>query len=339
VPGKIWVSGISVNVISNLPATDPPPPPPPPPPPATGSITREVWAGISGGAVSAIPLNTAPTSTGSIISFEAPPNANDNYGQRVRGYLTPPISGNYTFWIAGDDNVELYLSTTDQSSDKIKIAWHTGWTYSREWNRFTTQKSAIVTLNAGQRYYIEALMKEAGGSDNLAVGWAKPGQSTNAPSEVVPGSVLSPYTTLLVDRTLEAGGTITARGDNAQANEGKAQAFDNNINTKWLDWSATSWLQYGFANNESRVITRYVLTSGNDMPGRDPKNWTLQGSNNGTDFITLDTRANEIFSGRKLSKTYNFSNTTPYRFYRLNITANTDGGEITQLSELKLWGP
>ena len=44
----------------------------------------------------------------------------------------------------------------------------------------------------GESYYVEALMKEAGGGDNLAVGWAKPGESTNAPSQVIPGSVLSP---------------------------------------------------------------------------------------------------------------------------------------------------
>lgn len=35
-------------------------------------------------------------------------------------------------------------------------------------------------------------MKEATGSDNLAVGWLKPGQTGSEPSEVIPGSVLSP---------------------------------------------------------------------------------------------------------------------------------------------------
>ena len=48
-------------------------------------------------------------------------------------------------------------------------------------------------MTGGQRYYVEALQKEGGGGDNLAVGWAKPGESTSAPSEVIPGSVLSPF--------------------------------------------------------------------------------------------------------------------------------------------------
>ena len=33
-------------------------------------------------------------------------------------------------------------------------------------------------------------MKESTGNDNLSVGWAKPGQSTSAPSEVIPGIYL-----------------------------------------------------------------------------------------------------------------------------------------------------
>ncbi len=59
---------------------------------------------------------------------------------------------------------------------------------------YAEQKSAAITLVAGQKYYIEALQKEEGGGDNLAVGWAKPGQATTAPSEVIPGWVLTPWT-------------------------------------------------------------------------------------------------------------------------------------------------
>ncbi len=158
----------------------------------TGSILREVWTGITGTAVSLIPVTTTPNSTSSLTLFEAPTNWSDNYGQRIRGTITAPTTGSYTFWIAGDDSVELWLSTSSSSSNKVRIAFHTSWTNSREWGKISTQKSAAISLTAGSRYYIEALMKEGGGGDNLAVGWAKPGQSTSAPSEVIPGSVLSP---------------------------------------------------------------------------------------------------------------------------------------------------
>ncbi len=165
-----------------------------PPSIGAGTITRDVWTGINGTSVSAIPTGLAPTSTGTLTSFEAPTNVGDNYGQRVRGYITAPASGSYTFWIAGDDNCELWLSTNNNPASKVRIASHTEWTNSREWNKYASQKSSAISLNAGQKYYVEALMKEGLGGDNLAVGWARPGQGTSAPSEVIPGNVLAPYT-------------------------------------------------------------------------------------------------------------------------------------------------
>ncbi len=166
---------------------------------ATGSITFERWNNISGTAVSTLTSNAnypnSPSSTSTRTSFEIPTNAANNYGCRVSGYICAPQTGAYTFWIAGDDNAELWLSTNSSASNKVKIAYHTGWTNSRQWTKFSTQKSAVINLVQGVTYYVEALMKEGSGSDNLAVGWAKPGQSTSAPSQVIPGSVLSPRNT------------------------------------------------------------------------------------------------------------------------------------------------
>ncbi len=166
---------------------------------ATGTITFERWNNISGTAVSTLTSNAnypnSPSSTSTRTSFEIPTNAANNYGCRVSGYICAPQTGAYTFWIAGDDNAELWLSTNSSASNKVKIAYHTGWTNSRQWTKFSTQKSAVINLVQGVTYYVEALMKEGSGSDNLAVGWAKPGQSTSAPSQVIPGSVLSPRNT------------------------------------------------------------------------------------------------------------------------------------------------
>ena len=61
---------------------------------------------------------------------------------------------------------------------------------------------------------MEALQKEAGGGDNLAVGWAKPGESTSAPSEVIPGSVLSPFRTV-TGGTLQFSAATYSVGENA----------------------------------------------------------------------------------------------------------------------------
>jgi hypothetical protein len=168
----------------------------------TGSISYEKWTGITGTSTDNIPLTTTPNQTGKFTSFEAPSNIGDNYGYRVRGYLVAPQTGTYYFWIASDDNSKLFLNASGSSSSgKQLIASVTGWTNSREWNKFTTQKSCAINLTAGSIYYIEALMKESTTNDNLAVGWAKPGQNCSAPSEVIPGSALAPWPSPI---TLEA---------------------------------------------------------------------------------------------------------------------------------------
>jgi PA14 domain len=158
-----------------------------------GSITRERWNRIQGYSVANIPLNRAPDVVGTLTSFDAPVNDGDNYGQRIRGYLTAPKTGTYRFWIAGDDSAQLFLSTDSSTANKNQIAYLNSWTPWRVFNRYSTQRSAAISLVAGQRYYIEALMKEARGGDNLTVAWSPPGYSENAPAEMaVPGWVLSP---------------------------------------------------------------------------------------------------------------------------------------------------
>ena len=158
-----------------------------------GAITREVWTGISGTTVANIPLGAAPNVTDTLPTFEAPTDWADNYGTRMRGYITAPMTGDYTFWIASDDNSELWLSANDNPANKVKIASVAEWTSARQWDKLSSQKSAAIHFDTNQSYYVEALQKEGRRGDNLAVGWAKPGESTSAPSEVIPGSVLSPF--------------------------------------------------------------------------------------------------------------------------------------------------
>ncbi len=157
-----------------------------------GTILWEQWTGISGNSVSSIPLQTAPNATAQLTSFEAGTNIGDNYGARIRGYICAPQSGSYTFYIAGDDDCELWLGTDENPANRRRIASFSGWTYPREWAKYTGQRSAAVSLTAGRRYYVEALHKEGIGGDNLAVGWITPGSGSIS---VIPGSNLSPFVT------------------------------------------------------------------------------------------------------------------------------------------------
>ena len=160
---------------------------------ALGTILYERWNGISGGSVASLTSNAAypdnPSVTDQLTTLEGPTNLTENYGTRIRGYLYPPSTGSYTFWIAGDDNCELWLSTDGTPANAVRIANVTGWTDSREWDKFTSQTSESISLTAGQKYYIEVLHKEYTGGDNIAVAWSGPGLS----QAVVDGQYLSPW--------------------------------------------------------------------------------------------------------------------------------------------------
>ena len=125
---------------------------------------------------------------------------------------------------------------------------------------------------------------------------------------------------------------MDARGENGPG-EVKENLVDGSPDSKWLDFNPTSWVELELA--EPVNVVRYALTSANDAPARDPRDWTLQGSSDGITWTTLDTRSGESFSERFQTKTYDFAGSTAYKFFRLDITAN-HGATIVQLAELQL---
>lgn len=160
-----------------------------------GSIGREQWDGVSGTSVTSIPVHSPPSSTSSLSKLQTPSDAGDDFGARIHGYITAPATGNYYFWLAASHAAELWISNDDEPINAFKRAWVTTGTGSEEWNKASEprQKTAWLALEEGKRYYIEILHKAGTGADHLAVGWLKPGQGGNAPAEIVPGFVLSPY--------------------------------------------------------------------------------------------------------------------------------------------------
>lgn len=169
--------------------------------PSTGTILREEWDNIIGNDIIQIPVNSTPSSSSQITSLEGPQNHGSNYGDRMRGYIYPPTDGVYTFWIAGDDASELWLSIDDNPGNKTRIANIVSWSDFREWGKYPSQKSTQITLKANQKYYIEVLHKQGGGGDNVSVQWQLPGDAVETP---IPGIRLSPY----IKQTKEPTGTI-----------------------------------------------------------------------------------------------------------------------------------
>ncbi len=162
------------------------------------SVVREIWTGVPGTNVADIPVNSPATLTNTLGTLEGITDYGDNYGERVRGYLTAPATGNYFFWLAASDSAELWISNDSEPVNKVRRAWvnpTNGGTAARQWTNQASQKSGWLALVAGQKYYVEVLHKAGtGAGDNWAVGWAQDATGTsNAPSAVVPGYLLSRY--------------------------------------------------------------------------------------------------------------------------------------------------
>jgi hypothetical protein len=96
-----------------------------------------------------------------------------------------------------------------------------------------------------------------------------------------------------------------------------------------------------FPEDRAYVVTSYAITSGNDAEGRDPDDWTLQGSNDGVTWDILDTKTGAAgnWAARNQTATFDLSsNTTAYKMYKLDVSKVRDpGGNIIQLSEVELF--
>jgi hypothetical protein len=159
----------------------------------TGKLLVETWNNTNNECnFNFLSTNPSNSTVKTLPLFESPTFVADNFGARYRGYVCAPETGNYTFYIACDNGGELNLSTDENVANKRRIAFigSCDWAASRDWFKYSTQKSVTIALVAGQKYFIEAYFKEVAGGDNLAIGWSKP---SNSAIQVIPSSQFSEY--------------------------------------------------------------------------------------------------------------------------------------------------
>ncbi len=157
-----------------------------------GEIGLQRYNNISGNTISSLTGNAQFPDQPAVVetrpSFESVSNIGSFFGQRMAGFLHPPETGPYTFYISGDQAAELWLSNSADPANRQRIAYLSSPSAVRGWDTYASQQSATVYLAAGQSYFIEALHKESTGADHLSVAWVRPGQST---PEVISGDYLS----------------------------------------------------------------------------------------------------------------------------------------------------
>src|ERR1035437_5720610 len=175
--------------------------------PAFG-VFRQLWSNLDPGHGNTLavltnttenpnwPNNPNPAYTKNYSSFETEANTGiNNYGQRLRAFVVPPTNGNYTFWIASDDTSDLFVSSDETPAGAALVAYVSSWTSFEAWNTLPGQQSAPIALQAGCRYYVEAIMQQGTGGDSLSVGWQMPNGVQELPMTAASaaGTLLIPY--------------------------------------------------------------------------------------------------------------------------------------------------
>jgi hypothetical protein len=147
----------------------------------------------------------------------------------------------------------------------------------------------------------------------------------------------SPVQAQLSDVT-QPGDPIVATSNNSPGSEGVANAIDN-APTKYLNFDR---LNTGFTVTPRvglSVVQCISLTSANDAPERDPADYVLSGSYDGSNFTAIASGAVPAFTSRFDKVTIRIENNTPYLAYRLifpNVVG--PGGNSMQISEVELLG-
>ncbi|QJE94899.1 lectin-like domain-containing protein [Luteolibacter luteus] len=93
--------------------------------------------------------------------------------------------------------------------------------------------------------------------------------------------------------------TVTNPGGNSPGGEPPANVKDGSVETKWLDFNKEE-LVFDFGS--AVTVDGYNFATANDAPERDPVSWLFYGSDDGTNWIPLDVRADQAIT--TVRKTY-----------------------------------
>ena len=179
--------------------------------------------------------------------------------------------------------------------------------------------------------------------------WTTPATTTDSDTTGITGSNSGKDATWTISGAAYGNGVYSATCDtvilNSATNHGPWKLFSKTNINYGFHTSSVSTCKIELTMPESIVLGSYEIFHRGDSTVSDnnyPKDWTIEGSNDGTTWTVLDTRTNETYSDTSLSgvnsgRKYTVSgNSTSYNRYRMDITAN-NGGTHVIMGEWKLF--
>ena len=122
-----------------------------------------------------------PSTVGRASIFAAPENDNgkDYWFGRITGWIVPPATGDYHFWVTSDDDSRVWLSSDDTAENRSMICWIDGWCGYADWAMPAAQgtgrqDSGAIHLEAGKVYYAQLVWSDGGGGGYGRVTWTGP---------------------------------------------------------------------------------------------------------------------------------------------------------------------
>ncbi|MBN8457826.1 MAG: hypothetical protein J0M04_08305 [Verrucomicrobia bacterium] len=146
-----------------------------------------------------------------------------------------------------------------------------------------------------------------------------------------------------------AGGTASGTSGNFPTDESPPKTIDGNYYTKYLNFDELNTGVIISGGNAAVPVTRMTLVTANDASERDPASYTLEGSNDGSNWtgissggLALPTGRNTVLSGDHTvySQSLTFSNDTAYSYYRVIFPTvrNSGAANSMQIGEISLLG-
>ena len=190
----------------------------------------------------------------------------------------------YFFFVGNDNNTGQLFSMTSGFANTSGVTW-TG-----------TVNPTVTQVNT---------YAQGGSTTPLAAGQTA---APAGPPPPAPTAIYMNNATVKITRAIPT-------TNNSPGGEGPNSAFDNNPNTKYLNFDKAN-AGVTVQLNTGKVVTGFTVTTANDFSGRDPTSYKLYGSNDGVTWVLIKEDSITLSDSRfTTSSTISVTNTTAYAYY------------------------
>ena len=251
------------------------------------------------------------------------------------GYLGDEDNGQMSAWYifsalgfypAAPGHAEYAIGSPLFTRAVMHLAGHKTFTVAAPNNSATNVYIQSAQLNGKPHThnYLTHAQIIAGGTLELSMG-PTPSEWGTAVADR-PASITQDDAVPLPLRDMTAASSATSSAGTAQL------AIDDNSLSAWASGAAPTWLR--FALPQACPLRLYTITSADSPAIADPTAWKMQGSQDGNAWVTLDDRAEQVFTWRQQTRVFPVKSTNPYKYYQVTFVTPAGGMRVSEIELL-----